>query len=88
MKKTINILMYLSALVSSIILICTFLTTYNFYYVNYIFTTYKPIQFSVGTTMALVGFKFVFTENRRNNIIYSFISFFICACLIYFGLYL
>lgn len=53
MKKLINLLEFISAFITSILIICTFLTTYQFYYVGQIFNSYLPIQLGVCITMAI-----------------------------------
>ena len=40
MKKFINLLSFGSAFITSILIICTFLTTYQFYYVGQVFNSY------------------------------------------------
>jgi len=86
MKKFIDILMYTLAAISSIIVICTFLTTYQFYYVNQIFNSYIPLQFSVSATMAILGIRFIMCKSCEKRYTYCAISFTICIFLLYYAI--
>ena len=74
MKKVFNLLSFISAGITSILLICTFLTTYQFYYVGQIFNSYLPIQIGVATTMLLLAIRFLLNENGYKRLIYFLFS--------------
>lgn len=84
MKKLINLLSFGSAFITSILIICTFLTTYQFYYVGQIFNSYFPIQLGVCITMAILSIRFLVNESGSKRILYSVVSFAIAVCLLFF----
>ena len=84
MKRLVNLLGFISALVTSILIICTFTTTYQFYYVDQIFNSYLPIQLGVCITMAILAIRFLINETGRKRIIYAAFSFAISISLIFF----
>ena len=86
MKKLVNLLGFISALITSILIICTFTTTYQFYYVGQIFNSYLPIQLGVCITMTILGIRFLVNENGKKRIIYAAFSFIIASSLIFFML--
>ncbi len=67
MKKLINLLEFISAFITSILIICTFLTTYQFYYVGQIFNSYLPIQLGVCITMAILAIRFLINETGKRE---------------------
>lgn len=83
MKKLINLLSFGSAFITSILIICTFLTTYQFYYVGQIFNSYFPIQLGVCITMAILSIRFLVNESGSKRILYSAVSFAIAVCLLF-----
>lgn len=84
MKKIINLLEFISAFITSILIICTFLTTYQFYYVGQIFNSYLPIQLGVCITMAILAIRFLINETGKKRIVYCILSFLISISLIFF----
>ena len=84
MKKFINLLEFISAFITSILIICTFMTTYQFYYVGQIFNSYLPIQLGVCLTMTILGVRFLLNETGKKRILYAAISFVIAVSLIFF----
>lgn len=84
MKKIVNLLGSMAAFITSILIICTFTTTYQFYYVSQVFNSYIPIQLGVSITMAILGVRFLINETGRKRIIYSAFSFAISISLIFF----
>lgn len=84
MKKFINLLSFGSAFITSILIICTFLTTYQFYYVGQIFNSYFPIQLGVCITMAVLSVRFLINESGSKRILYSSVSFVIFICVLFF----
>lgn len=84
MEKIVNLLGFMAAFITSILIICTFTTTYQFYYVGQIFNSYVPMQLGVCITMAILGVRFLLNETGRKRIIYSAFSFAISIALIFF----
>lgn len=84
MKKLINLLSFGSAFITSIIIICTFLTTYQFFYVGQIFNSYFPIQLGVCITMAILALRFLFNETGKRRLFYSAVSLAISVVLLFF----
>lgn len=82
MKKIINILSIIAAILTSIFVICTFVTSYHFWYVGIMFNTYMSIQISLAVTMLLLGIKFLLNETGKKRVIYSIISICISGFLI------
>lgn len=64
MKKIINIITITSAIITSLIVICTFLTSYQFVYIDLIFNSYKPIQISLAITMLLLATNMIVDERK------------------------
>lgn len=84
MKKLVNLLGSIAAFITSILIICTFTTTYQFYYVGQMFNSYLPIQLGVCITMTILGIRFLINETGKKRIIYSSFSFAIAISLIFF----
>ncbi|MGG7178807.1 hypothetical protein ACQPU1_14525 [Clostridium paraputrificum] len=83
MKKLINILSILSAIVTSILIICTFATLYQFFYVGQIFNSYMPIQVGAAVTMGFLSVRFWISENGNRKFIYSLLSLSISVILFF-----
>lgn len=84
MKKLINLLAFASAFVTSILIICTFMTTYQFHYVGLIFNSYLPVQIGVCITMAILALRFLIIETGKKKIVYCVFSLVISISLIFF----
>ena len=84
MKKLVNVLGFMSAFITSILIICTFTTTYQFYYVGQIFNSYLPMQLGICITMTILGIRFLLNETGIKRIICSAFSFAISISLIFF----
>lgn len=67
MKKIINILTIISSIITSLIVICTFLTSYQFVYIDLIFNSYKLIQISLAITMFLLAINMIIDERKDKN---------------------
>ena len=74
MKRFINIMIIVSASIASILILCTLLTSYQFYYFGQIFNSYMPIQIGVATTMFFLSMRFWQNEHGNKKIIYSVLS--------------
>ena len=64
MKKIINIITIISSIITSLIVICTFLTSYQFVYIDLIFNSYKLIQISLAITMLLLAINMIVDEQK------------------------
>jgi len=84
MKRITNLLGFTAAFITSILIICTFTTTYQFYYVGQIFNSYLPIQLGVCITMAILGLRFILNETGKRRILYAALSFAISISLVFF----
>lgn len=82
MKRIINLLSLISAIVTCGLIICT-LTSYQFFYVGQVFNSYMPIQVGSAVTMALLAVRFLLNENGSKRITYSAISILISLILIF-----
>ena len=82
MKRLVEALVYVLTIITSIIVICTFLTTYQFQ----MFNSYVPLQFGVSATMAALGLRFILDKSIEKRMLYSGISFVISLSLLYFAL--
>ena len=67
MKKIINILTIISSIITSLIVICTFLTSYQFVYIDLIFNSYKLIQISLAITMFLLAINMIIDERKDKS---------------------
>lgn len=83
MKRIINLLSLISAIVTCGLIICTFMTSYQFFYVGQVFNSYMPIQVGSAVTMALLALRFLLNENGSKRITYSAISILISLILIF-----
>lgn len=86
MKKFIDVLIYVLMSITSIIILCTFLTTYQFFYVNQMFNSYVPLELALSATMAAMAVRFVLDKTIEKRILYCIISVTISASLIYFAM--
>jgi len=74
MKRFINIMIFISASISSILILFTILTSYHFYYIGQMFNSYMPIQIGVATTMGFLTVRFWQNEHGNKKMIYSALS--------------
>lgn len=84
MKRVITILSPLAAVLTSINIILTLLTTYQFIYISEIFNSYYPIQIGLCATMILWGIRFYLFEKGSKKITYPVICFLIASISIFF----
>lgn len=82
MKKGVAVLSIISSIVTSIIIICTFLTSYHFWNLGYIFNSYRPIQISVSITLILLGIRLYINGSGRRRYVYALISIFLAIGII------
>lgn len=84
MKKFINILTLILSIIACIVIICTFLTSYQFIYIGEIFSSYFAVQITVAITMFVLAIRFWINEIGRNKYIYSGLSLILSITLISF----
>lgn len=84
MKKIVMNLCIVSAIVTSIIIICTFLTTYQFWYVGQMFNTYLPLQIGIIVTMILWALSFWVHEKGKRKYLFTFICLLLIAGSVFF----
>lgn len=84
MKKLINLLSFISAFITSIIIICTFMTTYQFHYVGQMFNSYLPVQLGVCITMGILALRFLVIETGKKRLVYCAFSLVLSISLIFF----
>ena len=83
-RKVFNLLSFISAGITSIVLICTFLTSYQFFYVGQIFNSYLPLQIGICITMAVLSVTFLLNQAGKRRLIYCGVSIAISISLIFF----
>lgn len=74
MRKFINIMTIASAVMTSILILCTSLTSYQFIYVGQVFYSYMPIQIGVAITMGFLSIRFWLNEHGVKRLGYSALS--------------
>lgn len=84
-REFLTFICTLAAFVSSVIIICTFLTTYQFLYVGQLFNSYLIMQISIGITMAIWALRFFLFQKGRERYIYTSIC---CSIALVFMLFL
>ncbi len=70
-KDLFTLICTIAAILTSVIIILTFLTTYHFMNIMPIFNSYFPLQIGICVTMALWGFRFLLNSFGRERYIYS-----------------
>lgn len=83
MKRIINLLCIISGAITCLLVICTFLTSYHFLYVGFIFNYYIPMQIGLIMTFIFLAIRFIINEHGRNRIIYSTICAIIALTFIF-----
>ncbi|GLC31434.1 hypothetical protein [Clostridium omnivorum] len=83
MKKTINMLGWVSVFITILALVCTILTTYHFTYIKY-FNDYYTLQWCLFFTMLIWGIKTFDIKASLNNIMYTIICILMAAGTIFF----
>ncbi|NFG62381.1 MULTISPECIES: hypothetical protein [unclassified Clostridium] len=84
MKTLVNWLTLICGFITSILIVCTFLTSYQFCYIDQIFNSYLPVQLGICITMLVLTVRFLLNETGRKRIVYSAFSFTISVSLIFF----
>ncbi len=83
MKKVIRTLNFIAAWITSIMIILTILTSYDFVYIGRVFESYLPIQIGLSLNMLLLSLDFFLKENGRRKLQYSIFSFILLIGMIY-----
>ncbi|MBU3137887.1 hypothetical protein KPL39_16720 [Clostridium gasigenes] len=83
-KDIVTAICMTAAMITSVIIICTFLTTYQFFYVGQIFNSYYMLQMGVCITMMLWGIRFLLYHKGKERYIYFLICITISVSLIFF----
>lgn len=83
MKRFINIASIVVSAIAAIVIACTFLTSYQFINVSYMFNSYLPIQVALGSMMGVWAIRFWIYETGNKRIIYSAISISLCLVLLF-----
>ncbi|MBL4933341.1 hypothetical protein [Clostridium paridis] len=73
MRRIINILGFISAIVTTVVIVATFLTSYRFIYINEIFSGYYPIQLTIMVTMLIWAIRFWLNNSGKRKYIYTMI---------------
>lgn len=84
LKDIMTAICITAAMITSGIIICTFLTMYQFFYVGQIFNSYYMLQVSVCITMILCGIRFVLYYKGKERYIYFLICIAISVSLLFF----
>lgn len=84
MKKIINLLSIIFSVISGVVIICTFITSYQFMYISNIFDSYLAVQVSVAITMILWALRFWLNEYGRRKFFHTSISLAIVVALMFF----
>lgn len=84
LEKLLTIVCIIITIVTSIVIICTLLTTYQFKNLGQMFNSYFSMQLGASITMGLWGLRFFLYSNGKEKYIYSIISFIIAIGLIFF----
>lgn len=83
MKKTVSFLGWVSVFITTIALILTILTTYQFLYVKY-FNSYYTLQWCISLTMFIWAIKLIDFKNKTFNKMYSIMCIFFAVGTIFF----
>lgn len=67
MKKIIGILNFAAGWLTSILIICTILTSYEFINIGSIFDSYLPIQIGLAINMGLLSLNYFIKEMVEEN---------------------
>lgn len=84
MKKAMSVMSMIVVVISIIIVIATFLTSYRFVYINEAFSGYFPLQLAIAATMAIWGCKFWVIKKGIKRYVYSGICFILSLTSVFF----
>jgi hypothetical protein len=83
MRRAVDLLGWVSVVLTIISLILTLLTTYSLAYVKY-FNTYYTLQWCIFFTMSFWGIKLYYLDTGKNRLVYPAICMFFALCSIFF----
>ena len=83
-KGIFTVICTISACITSVIIILTFLTTYHFINIVPIFNSYAPLQIGICITMALWGIRFLLNKPEKEWYIYSILCITISIVSLFF----
>lgn len=83
MKKTINALGWIMVILTTVVLICTLLTIYQFTYIKY-FDTYYTLQWCIFFTMIIWSAKMLESKRDLKNKFYSLLCILFAIANIFF----
>jgi hypothetical protein len=83
MRKTLNLLGWVSVLVTILTLIMTLLTTYQFIYIKY-FDSYFTLQCSMVMTLTLFGITMFDSKYKLKNVMFSLVCMAIASITMFF----
>lgn len=83
-EKFMIFICLLSTIATSVIILCTLITTYQFKNLGQIFNSYSFMQFTSSITMFLWAIRFFISYRGRQKYIYSLISFSLSLGLLFF----
>lgn len=86
MKNTISLLGWIGVILTTLALILTLLTTYQFVYVKY-FNGYYTLQLSIVVTMIIWSINMIVFRKNFKNIVYP-ITCVLIACVTMFFMYM
>lgn len=84
LRDFFTIMSTIAVIISSIIIVLTFLGTYHFIDDMSIFNSYFPLQVAISVTMAIWGVRFFIYKRGIERYIYSIICILISIVSIYF----
>lgn len=83
MKNTFNLLGWIGVIFTTIALILTLLTTYQFVYIKY-FNGYYTLQLSIAATMIIWSLNMVMSRGNFKNVVYPIVCILIAFATIFF----
>lgn len=84
LKNALTIGCIISTIITSAVIICTLITTYQFKNLGEMFNSYYSMQLGGSITMALWACRFLLYYRGKERYLYSFISFGISLGLLFF----
>ena len=83
-KELFTLICTISVIITSVIIVLTFLTTYHFINSMPIFNSYLPLQIGICITMALWAIRFTINRYGRERYIYPIIFIIISITSLFF----
>lgn len=86
LKEGLTLVCTLAAILTSVIIVLTFFTTYHFINSMPVFNSYQPLQVGISTTMALWAIRFFLYRVGKEKYIYSSICFAVSIVAMFFAM--